>query len=213
MIKSYWVVALVFFLAACGTPQLPLSKDAPLTVGGDSLVRPPWEALVKAGPDAGKDVDLETLNGTQVAQAPLPETIPADPIPAPEAPKVVHKPTDVQIKAVAVPQVIGALGNGNAELTAAMRKVLQEAGWPVLTTARADALTIQGRVSMDAAQDGQQPVHLSWSVVTPKGKNLGDVKQNNSVPAGSLDAGWGESAGYASQAAATGIFKLIERYR
>jgi hypothetical protein len=211
MIKSYWVVVLVFFLAACGTPQLPLSKDAPLTVGDDSLVRPPWEALVKAGPDAGKDVDLETLNGTQVAQEPLPE--PGAVAPAPELPKVVHKPTDVQIKAVAVPQVVGASGKGNAELTAAMRKVLQEAGWPVLDVARADALTIQGRVTVDPAQGGQQPVHLSWSVVTPKGKNLGDVKQNNSVPAGSLDAGWGESAGYASQAAATGIFKLIERYR
>jgi hypothetical protein len=199
---------LIFLLAACGT-QLQLSKEAPLPVGNESLVRPPWEALVKAGPNAGKDVDLETLNGTQVVQAPEPAPAPVEAVP----PKVIHKATDVQIKAVAVPQVTGASGKGNAELTFAMRKVLKEAGWPVLTAPRADALTIQGRVVTDTAANGQQPVHLSWSVITPKGKNLGDVKQNNSVPAGSLDSGWGENAAYASQAAATGIFKLIERYR
>jgi hypothetical protein len=90
---------------------------------------------------------------------------------------------------------------------------LKDSGWPVLTAPRSDALTIQGRVVLDATADGQQPVHLSWSVITPKGKNLGDVKQNNSVPAGSLDQGWGENASFASQAAAEGIFKLIERYR
>jgi hypothetical protein len=42
---------------------------------------------------------------------------------------------------------------------------------------------------------------------------LGDIKQNNPVPAGSLDKGWGDNAGFATQAAAEGIFKLIEKYR
>jgi hypothetical protein len=211
MIKAHSVLILALLLAACAGPQLPLSKDEPLPVDQNALVRPPWEALVKAGPDAGKDVDLETLNGAQVAQTPSPDV---QPTPAePELPKVVHKPSDTVIKAVAVPMVIGASGKGNDELTAAMRKVLKEAGWPVLNAPRADALTIQGRVVLDGAQNGQQPVHLSWSVVTPKGKTLGDVKQNNSVPSGSLDSGWGEAAGFATQAAATGIFKLIERYR
>jgi hypothetical protein len=94
-----------------------------------------------------------------------------------------------------------------------MRKVLKDAGWPVLSAARADAINIQGRVVVDAAQAGQQPVHIAWVVTTPKGKSLGDVKQNNAVPAGSLDQGFGDNAGYVVQAAADGIFKLIEKYR
>ena len=94
-----------------------------------------------------------------------------------------------------------------------MRKVLKNAGWPVLSAARADALSIQGRVVIDAAKNEQQVVHLVWVVSTPKGKILGDIKQSNPVPAGSLDGGWGENAGYATQAAATGIFKLIEKFR
>lgn len=199
------------FLTACSAPQLPLSKVEPLAVNPDSLVHPPWETLVKAGPGAENDVDLETLNGPQVAQAPeaLPDETPvvAEPVKTPP------KPGDTVIKAVAVLPVTGAKGRGNAELTSAMRKVLKDAGWPVLSTPRADALTIQGSVVMDAAQNGLQPVHLTWAVHTPKGKNLGDIKQNNAVPAGSLEQGWGENAGFATQAAAEGIFKLIEKYR
>ena len=42
---------------------------------------------------------------------------------------------------------------------------------------------------------------------------LGDIKQANNVPAGSLDAGWGENAGFVAEAAATGIFDLINKFR
>jgi hypothetical protein len=194
------------FLAACAGPQLPLSKDEPLTVASDSLVRPPWEALVKAGPGAEKDIDLETLNGPQVAAAPAPVETPVVPEPAPTPPK----PGDTVIKAVAVLPVTGV---GGGELTAAMRKVLKDAGWPVISSKRADALTLQGSATLDAALNGQQMVHLVWRVLTPKGKDLGDIKQNNAVPAGSLNSGWGENAGFATQAAATGIFKLIDGFR
>jgi hypothetical protein len=208
-------ILLTLLLAACSAPQLPLAKSEPLSVSPDALVRPPWETYVKAGPGAGKDIDLETLNGPQAAQAPEPELTPA-PEEAPAAPepvKTAPKPGDTVIRAVAVLPVTGAKGKGNAELTAAMRKVLKEAGWPVLSAPRADALSIQGKVVMDAPAGDQQPVHLSWAVSTPKGKNLGDIKQNNAVPTGSLDQGWGENAGFATQAAAEGIFKLIEKYR
>jgi hypothetical protein len=56
-------------------------------------------------------------------------------------------------------------------------------------------------------------VALKWDVQTPDGKNFGDVKQSNAVPAGSLDAGWGENAAFATEAAATGIYELINKYR
>jgi hypothetical protein len=214
-VKRLSAIVLLMFLTACSGAELPLSKSAPLPADTGSLVRPPWEAYVKAGLGAEKDLDLETLNGTPpVVDTPVPpaletpQQVDAPDVPTPE--KLPPKPTDTVIKAVAVLPVIGV---GGVELTAAMRKVLKDAGWPVLAAARADALNIQGSVTLDAAQNGQQVVHLVWVITSPKGAQLGDIKQNNPVPAGSLDKGWGDSAGFATHAAAVGIFKLIEKFR
>ena len=172
---------------------------------------------MKAGPGAENDVDLETLNGPQVAvSAPIaaPPEIPAQPIaPAKEQAAPAPKPGSVQIKAVALLPVVGGNAKGNSELTVAMRNILTQAGWEVVPTPRKDALNIQGRVAVDPALAGKQMVHLQWSVSTPAGKNLGNVKQDNAVPNGSLNAGWGENAGFAAQGAAEGIFKLIEKFR
>jgi hypothetical protein len=213
------IIVLAVLLGGCAS-ALPLAKEAPVPVPQDALVRPPWEAFVKAGPGAENDVDLETLNGPQVA-ADVPRSAPDVAVPPPvEAPKQgapqpapAPKPGAVQIKAVAVLPVMGSTAKGNAELTAALRKVLVEAGWEVINGPRKDALTIQGKVAMDPALAGKQMVHLRWLVSTPVGKNLGDVKQDNAVPEGALAAGWGENAGFAAQGAAEGIFKLIEKYR
>jgi hypothetical protein len=206
--QRFFAILVLLVLGACAPAQLGDSRPQN---ANDPLLRPPWEAMVKAGPGAEKEVDLETLNGAPKA---VEETQPVfEPVQEVPEPKSKPKPSDTIIKAVAVLPVVGAKGKGNAELTAAMRKVLKDAGWPVLSARRADALVIQGRVVMDAAQGGQQPVHIGWFVITPKGKALGDVKQNNAVPAGSLDQGFGENAGFVAQAAADGIFKLIEKYR
>lgn len=207
------IVAILFaaiILASC-TSNLPLSKEAPLPASQDALVRPPWEAYVKAGPGAENDVDLETLNGPQAA-AIVPAEIPTQPAePAKVAPA--PKPGSVEIKAVAVLPVTGGNAKSNNELTLAMRKVLSEAGWDVLLSPRKDALSIQGKVAIDPALAGRQMVHLVWQVSTPAGKNLGNVKQDNAVADGSLNVGWGENAGFAAQGAAEGIFKLIEKFR
>jgi hypothetical protein len=56
-------------------------------------------------------------------------------------------------------------------------------------------------------------VALNWAVQAPDGGKLGDVNQANKVPAGSLDAGWGDIAGAAVEAAASGIFELINKFR
>ena len=54
---------------------------------------------------------------------------------------------------------------------------------------------------------------LACAVLTPDGKTLGVIKQANEVEAGSLDGGWGETAGFAAEAAATGIYDLIKKHR
>jgi hypothetical protein len=208
-----WFCVFAFFLSACTGSTSQLEKAAPQAVTEQSLVRPPWEALVKAPPGAQNDLDLETLNGPQAA------TLPSAPVPEITSPPVaaveLRKPKKgaTTIRAVAVLDVRGVTPKANAELTAAMRKVLRDAGWPVLAKPRIDALTIKGSVALDAAQGNAQAVHIHWLVAEPKGKLLGDVAQKNQVPAHSLDGAWGQTAVFAAQAAADGIFKLIARYR
>lgn len=143
-----------------------------------------------------------------VAAAPAARTVKqVTPVPA------TAKPGQVAIRAVAVVPVRGSPGSGDDELTSAMRKALSEAGWPVVSKPASDALTIEGRVRLAVRDDRTQSVSLRWLIKSPAGKVLGDVKQANDVPAGSLDAGWGEAATAVAEAAATGIFDVVKRYR
>ena len=96
---------------------------------------------------------------------------------------------------------------------ALMRKVLRQAGWPVVKKPGKSTLAISGRVALAAPKSGVQQVKLAWAVTLPTGKVLGTVRQANDVPAGSLNKGWGQTAGYAAEAAAEGIFNLVEQVR
>jgi len=243
------------------------------------LTAPPAEFFARAGPEAGRQIDFETVHGpgladigtTQLANAdqvvehedikprvaavsPIPgeETMPqvtvsekglaaappatddtgeagaaalagtasAPPAEAPAAKTpqatpvpATAKPGQQPIRAVAVVPVRGSPGGGDDELTAAIRKVLSEAGWPVVSKPQPDALTIEGRVKLTAKDQKTQTVALRWLVKSPDGKVLGDVKQANDVPAGALDTGWGSAASVVAEAAATGIFDVVKRYR
>jgi hypothetical protein len=196
-------------------------------VGG---LPPPLETYARAGPDADKDIDYETLNGpmkpTTVAEVMPPARGKDTVLAAAEAEPVEDQPVAVtakpakanpagrkQITAVVVLPVSGASGSGNADLTKAMRQTLADAGWPVLVKPRDDALTISGRVKLGPAQGKSQNVALAWTVKTPDGKTLGTVKQANAVPQGSLEGGWGDNALFAAQAAASGIYDLVKKYR
>lgn len=161
-----------------------------------------------AEPPATDETGAPVLAAVEAAETPAGKPVKqATPVPA------TAKPGQQPIRAVAVVPVSGSPGNGNDELTAALRKTLSEAGWPVVSKPQADALTIEGHVKL-AAKGGQtQSVSLSWVVKSPTGKVLGDVKQANDVPAGSLDEGWGGAATAVAEAAATGIFDVVKRYR
>lgn len=178
-----------------------------------SLLLPPAHTFMAAGPGAANDIDLETLNGPS-AIAPVSDTAVAsvaEPKVPPE-PKV-NDSNKTEIRVVAVVAVKGSPGSGNSELTEAMRRTLKAAGWPIVNKPRSDSLVIRGKVDLAKPEGKKQKVALSWAVETPKGESLGDVKQANSVPAGSLDRGWGGAAQAVADAAASGIFDIIKRYR
>jgi hypothetical protein len=195
-------------------------------VGG---IPPPLETYARAGPDADKDIDYETLYGPKKAPTGLAEGSPSGDDKAataaaaePADDKVIAaaaKPVKTDgtgrrlIGAVVVLPVSGAPGTGNADLTEAMRQTLADAGWPVLTSPRQDALTILGHVKLGPKQAKSQDVDLAWTVKMPDGKTLGTVKQANKVPPGSLEGGFGENALFAAQAAASGIYDLVKKYR
>jgi hypothetical protein len=206
-VRQLLFIWVVLALAACanGRGGIPFN---PLTA-------PPWEVFVQAGPGAENDVDLETLDGPSSPTAQTQTAVAEPDLPAqePQKPKKPKDPKAVSIKAVAVIPVRGTTNQSNGELTFAMRDTLRKAGWPVLETERPDALTIAGKVKVSKASGGLQTITLTWSVRSPQGNTLGDLTQTNDVPAGSLDKTWGENAAFAAQAAADGIFKLIEGYR
>jgi hypothetical protein len=189
-------------------------------VGG---IPPPLETYARAGPDADKDMDYETLYGpTKTAEAAAEASPQAAGKAEPADDKVTAaaaKPVKSdgtrrrQIGAVAVLPVSGAPGTGNADLTSAMRQTLTDAGWPVLTSPREDALTIVGHVKLGPKQAKNQDVALAWTVKMPNGKTLGTVRQANKVAPGSLERGFGENALFAAQAAAPGIYDLVKKYR
>jgi hypothetical protein len=179
---------------------------------------PPPSTMALAGPDAEKQVDLETVYGPdyasimpvvdayQTAQAPADEA----PVPAPQTPTANHT-SRPGIHAVAVTRVSGSPGNGNDELLKAMRRTLAAAGWDVLARARPDALSIHGEVGLAPPGNNTQRVTLKWVVAMPDGRVLGTVQQANQVPAGSLDKGWGQTAALATQAASQGIFAVVKK--
>ena len=113
------------------------------------------------------------------------------------------------IDKVALVGVTGSPGRGNDELYRAMRKILRQAGWPVVRKPGKGTLAISGSVELGDANGGVQQVRLAWAVMLPTGKVIGTVRQENDVPAGSLNEGWGQTAGFAAEAAAEGIFNLV----
>lgn len=165
---------------------------------------------VSEAPSAAAPPDeVDTEITEEVAAAPATELKPAKKA---EAARKKAQPGQRQIRAVAVVPVKGSPGGGDAELTAAMRKTLSAAGWPVVSKPQADALTIVGRVKVAPKGKGQS-VSVRWEVKSPDGKTLGDVKQANDVPMGALDQGWGPAALAVTEAAATGIFDIVKRYQ
>jgi len=233
------ITPLVLGRAAAYTAESLSSRLAQLgyatQVGG---IPPPVDAFAMAMPGAENDIDYETLLGPgrgdpSVMAAANP---PADPHVqriGPEEP--VHDiamagaeaedaqagkaeaekaaKADYQIKAVAVMPVKGSPGDGNAQLTEAMRQTLRLAGWPVISAPRADALTIGGKVKLDDAGGNAQRVSLAWTISAPNGKVLGTISQSNTVPTGSIDLGWGDTAVQVAEAAALGIFDLVKKLR
>ena len=110
-----------------------------------------------------------------------------------------------------VPPVTGAPGDGEASLTAAMRRHLEQAGVKLIEGNDPTAYTVRGSVQLGAPEGGQQPITIRWLVVDLTGKTMEKaVVQRNKVPEGSLSGSWGQVADLAAGEAARSVAKLIK---
>jgi hypothetical protein len=69
---------------------------------------------------------------------------------------------------------------------------------------------VEVAVAITPPVSGKQKVAIAWTLTRPDGEQVGQVKQENAVEAGSLDKVWGLTAYDAANAAAAGITALID---
>ncbi len=107
-----------------------------------------------------------------------------------------------------LPIVSGAPGDGNSALAQALSREMQRQGVP-LDGQAGRGYRVEGQVIVGAVKDGKQSIQIDWRVKDAKGASVGTVTQKNSIPPGSLDGSWGQTADAAAAAAAQGIIKLL----
>lgn len=117
-------------------------------------------------------------------------------------------PRDPLSKGFLFSGVLGAPGDGNKTLGAAMRAALL--GQDVLLTSdpRQAAFRVDGHVRVKRL-GAHDHVTITWRVRTVAGARVGDAVQENTVPAGSLDGTWSAVAPTIARAGALGIVHIF----
>jgi len=121
------------------------------------------------------------------------------------------EPEEVLPPPIHVGEVVGAPGDGNSRLRAAMEQLLPRTGLEMAPQATADTLVLTGKVTPDPVRDGKQQVEIAWTVRDPFGVEVGTIAQASPVAAGSLDANWGLLANEAALAGVVGIAEMIRQ--
>jgi hypothetical protein len=107
--------------------------------------------------------------------------------------------------------VVGAPGDGDQALAAALSRQLAARGLEPASAVQADVYEVQGTVRVAPAAKGKETVAIVWVVLGPDGKQLGITRQTKDVRKGSLDKKWGKAADAAAGAAAEDIAKFVPR--
>ncbi len=113
--------------------------------------------------------------------------------------------------------VTGAPGDGNRILPRILAGMIDAAGFPaglgsaVATDLRPGTVQIAGQVGVTPVpgDPSTEQVQMTWQVLDHAGRVMGTVAQQNLVPAGLLDGGWGDNAVFAAQGALDGIMDLL----
>lgn len=120
-------------------------------------------------------------------------------------------PAELRGAGLMVESVIGAPGDGNKTLTAAVKEALRLTDVSVTEDPRQMDYVLKGNVKMTEAGPGKQKVQVTWTVLTPAGGEVGKAVQENTTSAGSLDGPWGKTASLVAKAAVGGIADILAR--
>ncbi len=136
------------------------------------------------------------------------------------APALAAMAQDPPVKAAPIPgfpdarlvilPLSGAPGDAAKSLPRALQAELAAAKLPVADQIGNGDLLILGDVAVGPAEGGLQAVSIRWSLVSASDdRQLGEIAQQNLVPAGSLDGPWGPVAEEVARAAASGLADLL----
>jgi hypothetical protein len=181
--------------------------------GGNLLINIAWEMRDASGLPASRQDSALTLpdavwrqGGQGIAElahqsAPFLARMVESTAPAPRA--------DID-PLIAVRAITGAPGDGDQSLSQAMADALRRAKLTLVQKPEdKPRFVVEGSVEIAAPADGKQRITISWSLRRAEGGQIGQVKQENAVAAGSLDGAWGLTAYDVANAAAPGIAALI----
>lgn len=187
-------------------------------VSGDEIIASrsgsdPWSgvdsaALRRIAEKTTSQIAASMPGGSSAPVASSPSAASRAPGVAPSAPAARKAPGKVM---ALVSPVSGAPGDGKSSLTAALKKRLYAGGVKLASAAAGNVYTVKGKVSLTSASGGRESIRIDWQVIDPKGKRLGTVSQQNTIPKGSLNGPWGPIADAAAGAAADGIIKLLPK--
>ncbi|MGQ0664669.1 MAG: hypothetical protein ACT4P2_14050 [Pseudomonadota bacterium] len=111
---------------------------------------------------------------------------------------------------VVIRDITGAPAEGGHSLARALAFTLRQAQVTVADELGDDDLVVLGNVTITARGGDLRAVEILWTVLGSDGEEIGQVRQDNDVPAGLLERGWAEIALAVAEGAAQGIAELIE---
>jgi hypothetical protein len=182
---------------------------------GSSAMALRWELKTASGETVGRGTSRrdDAAEGAQADDRAMVAALAAD-----AAPKIAQlvsgdapPPAGDVPPLVAVRGIAGAPGDGGPILARAIGAALQRAGFEVGEADARARFALSCRIAVAPPQDGKQLVTVRWALALAEGRELGQVSQQNDVPAGSLNGQWGDLAYAIAGAAAPGIAELIEK--
>jgi hypothetical protein len=92
-----------------------------------------------------------------------------------------------------------------------MKRALGRRNFAIVTKPGADSLTVRGKVSLKPFNNNREVITITWEVLDPQNKPVGEIEQSNVIPAGSLNGEWGPIAREITIAAAEGLLDLLDK--
>lgn len=114
---------------------------------------------------------------------------------------------------VSIGSITGATGDGNVALAQSLKMALSAKGAKVPEASGGAGWQVACVVSISALSATEDRVQLVWKLLDPEKKEAGTLTQENPVPKGRLGKKWGEVATFAAEAAADGIWQILQQIR